>query len=67
MMGEAIKPATTLPTPSPLITANVETVTGKPAPISPPIRAWLLLLGRPRHQVNKFQIIAASKAQITMV
>ncbi len=34
-----------------------------PAPISPPMRAWEELLGRPSHQVIRFQLIAAISAQ----
>src|SRR5579859_2896445 len=34
------------------------------APHSPPINAWLELEGRPSHQVSKFQMIAANRAQI---
>ncbi len=34
-----------------------------PAPISPPMRAWEELLGRPSHQVMRFQMIAPLSAQ----
>src|SRR3954452_7030534 len=33
------------------------------APTRPPTRAWLELLGKPAHQVTRFQVIAASSAQ----
>ncbi len=34
-----------------------------PAPMSPPIRAWEELLGRPNHQVIRFQTIAPARAE----
>jgi hypothetical protein len=34
-----------------------------PAPIRPPIRAWEELLGRPNHQVSRFQAIAPPSAE----
>src|SRR5436190_23185539 len=35
-------------------------------PHRPPISAWLELEGNPNHQVNKFQMMAPSKAQMIM-
>src|SRR5688572_1893257 len=37
------------------------------APHKPPIRAWLELDGNPSHQVKRFQMIAATNAQRTVV
>ena len=36
------------------------------APIRPPIRAWLLELGRPSRQVMRFQVIAPMSAAATI-
>ena len=36
------------------------------APRSPPISAWLLELGRPSHQVSRFQMIAPMSAAATI-
>ena len=35
----------------------------RPVPIRPPMRAWEELLGRPNHQVTRFQIMAPPKAE----
>ena len=54
-------------TPDHLITAKLPAAVASVAPHRPPISAWLELEGSPNHQVNRFQTIAATRAQRTVL
>ncbi len=65
MIGEVTSGISTLVTTPSHLTAPVPTA-AIVAPSSPPMRAWELELGRPCHQVRRFQAMAPRRALATM-
>src|SRR5579862_7735296 len=47
-----------------MMTCQLSPEAASAAPQRPPMSAWMVLEGRPNHQVMRFQMIAANKAQI---